>query len=143
MIIPDTNLLVHAHNALAPGHEAARDWWEECLNGRVQVGLPWLVMSGFLRLMTHPKVLADPMPVTDAVERVREWLEQPPVHVLEPGRRFGEVFLGLLEALGTSGNLTTDAQLAALAIEGQAELHSCDTDFARFPGLRWRNPLKG
>lgn len=143
MIIPDTNLLVHAHNALAPGHEAARDWWEECLNGRVQVGLPWLVMSGFLRLMTHPKVLADPMPVTDAVERVREWLEQPPVHVLEPGRRFGEVFLGLLEALGTSGNLTTDAQLAALAIESQAELHSCDTDFARFPGLRWRNPLKG
>ncbi|MBW7896389.1 MAG: type II toxin-antitoxin system VapC family toxin [Opitutaceae bacterium] len=141
MIVPDINLLVYAHNERATDHVKARAWWEGCLNGAVPVGLPWVSIAGFLRLMTHPRVLVQPMEVAVAVARVREWLEQPPVRILSPGLKFPGLFLGQLERLGTAGNLTTDAQLAALAMEYQAELHSNDADFARFPGLRWVNPL--
>jgi toxin-antitoxin system PIN domain toxin len=141
MIIPDINLLVYAHNESAPLHAKARAWWEACLNGSDPVGLPWISMAGFIRLMTHPRVLVHPMPVPTAVGHVREWLLQPPVRILQPEARFADLFLDSLLALGTGGNLTTDAQLAALAVEHQAELHSADADFSRFPGLRWRNPL--
>jgi len=141
MIIPDINLLVYAHNECAPLHLKARAWWETCLNGSTPIGLPWISASGFIRLMTHPRVLAHPMPVTVAVTHVREWLQQPPVRIVQPENRFADLFLDSLLTLGTGGNMTTDAQLAALAIEHQAELHSADTDFSRVPGLRWRNPL--
>lgn len=141
MIIPDINLLVYAHNDQAPQHAKAKAWWEELLNGRTQVGLPWIAVGGFIRLMTNPKVLANPMKVEQAVGHVRAWLERAPVRILHPGERFADVFLDSLLTLGTAGNLTTDAQFAALAVEYQAELHSTDTDFQRFPGLRWRNPL--
>lgn len=142
MIIPDINLLLYAHNRGAPDHEAARDWWEGLMNGDETVGLPWLVAGGFIRLATHPRVLEKPMPVATAVGNVRRWLEQSIVMVPEPGSRFPGLFLGYLEKLGTAGNLTTDAQIAALVVEHQAELHSNDGDFARFDGLRWRNPLR-
>ena len=142
MIIPDVNLLVFAHNDRAREHAKARAWWEECLNGKTPVGLPWVSMGGFLRLTTHPRVLAHPMNITTAVAHVREWLEQPPVRLLQPSAKFVDLFLHYLEELGSAGNLTTDAHLAALAVENQAELHSSDADFARFPGLRWINPLK-
>lgn len=143
MIVPDINLLVYAHNARSPEHREARDWWERSLNGTEPVGLSWIVMSGFIRLMTHPRVLARPMATAAAVDRVREWLEQPVVQVIHPGRKFAPLFFKFLTQLGTAGNLTTDAQLAALALERQAELQSNDTDFDRFPGLRWINPLQG
>jgi toxin-antitoxin system PIN domain toxin len=143
MIIPDVNLLVYAYHADDPRHEAARKWWEDLLNGREPVGLSWVTVGGFVRLMTHPRVLAEPMPVRQATRHVRTWLASSPVVVLSPGRRFSEFFLGYLDALDSGGNLTTDAHLAALAVEYQAELHSCDLDFSRFSGLRWRNPLKG
>jgi toxin-antitoxin system PIN domain toxin len=142
MIVPDVSLLVYAHNEADPDHAAARRWWEDLLSGVTPVGLPWVSAAGFVRLMTHPRVLADPMPVAHATLQVRRWLERPNVIVLQPGARFGELFFGYLERLGAAGNLTTDAQLAALAVEHQAELHSADADFARFPGLRWRNPLR-
>ena len=142
MIIPDINLLLYAYNRAVPDHEAARTWWEGLLNGQETVGLPWLVTGGFVRLVTHPRVLEKPMPVAIAVGHVRRWLEQPVVMIPEPGSRFPELFLGYVEALGTAGNPTTDAQLAALVVEHQAELHSNDVDFARFGGLRWRNPLR-
>jgi uncharacterized protein len=141
MIIPDINLLVYAHNERAPFHAKARVWWEGCLNGSDPVGLTWIAMGGFIRLMTHPRVLANPMTIAAAVGHVREWLLQPPVRVLHPGSRFADLFLDSLVALGSGGNLTTDAQLAAMAMEHQAELQSADADFSRFPGLRWRNPL--
>lgn len=99
-------------------------------------------MMGFLRLTTHPRVLEHPMEVSVAVGHVREWLEQPPVRLLHPADKFAGLFLGYLEQLGTAGNLTTDASLAAIVVEHQAILHSADTDFARFPGLRWHNPLR-
>ena len=142
MIVPDVNLLVYAHNDQAQQHNRARIWWENCLNGNVAVGLSWTVMAGFIRLMTHPRVLEKPMPVQAATGHVRSWLSQPPVRILEPGSKFTALFLDHLVQLGTAGNLTTDALLAALSIEYQAELHSVDGDFSRFSGLRWKNPLK-
>ncbi len=142
MIIPDVNLLIYAHNDQAPQHAKARTWWEGLLNGRTPVGLPWITISGFIRLMTHPRILATPLDVLPTLAHVRAWLAQPPVRVLHPGSRFEQLVLDYLAHLGAAGNLTTDAQLAALAVEHQAELHSSDTDFARFDGLRWHNPLK-
>jgi len=141
VIIPDVNLLVYAYNAADPQHQMAKAWWEDCLNGTRSVGLPWVVSAGFIRLMTHPRVLREPMTVAQAVGHVQSWLEQPCLLVIEPGKQFSDHFLRFLTELGTAGNLTTDAYLAALAMEHQAEVHSCDTDFLRFEGLRWRNPL--
>ncbi len=143
MIIPDINLLIYAYNDQASEHAEAKAWWEALLNEKTPVGLTWLAISGFIRLMTHPRVLANPLPVMQATTIVREWLSQTPVRIIQPGLKYQEIFLRQLEQVGVGGNLTTDAQLAALAIEHQAELHSCDADFGRFAGLRWRNPLRG
>lgn len=141
MIVPDLNLIVYAHNADAPDHAAARAWWEGLLNGDEPVAIPWVIALGFVRLMTHRSVLVMPMQPQVAVAHVRTWFARPNVEHLEPGSQHLDVLDRLLSAVGTAGNLTTDAHLAALAIEHQCELHSNDTDFSRFPGLRWRNPL--
>ena len=141
MILPDINLLLHAYNSESPRHAAARQWWEGLLNGTRPVGLSWVAMLGFIRLATTRQILTTPLPVATACAHVRAWLVQPYVVVLDPGGRHAEILFGLLESLGAAGNLTTDAHLAALAIEHQAELHSTDADFARFQGLRWINPL--
>jgi toxin-antitoxin system PIN domain toxin len=142
VIVPDINLLVYAYNKQALRHEPAKAWWEATLSGSTPVGLPWLTSSGFIRIMTHRRILEKPISSQDAIDLVRSWLNQPTVVILEPGPKFTGLFLGYLEKLGTAGDLTTDAQLATLAVENQAELHSNDTDFSRFDGLRWRNPLK-
>jgi hypothetical protein len=142
VILPDINLLLHAYNADSPRHRGARAWWEGLLNGTEPVGLSWAAILGFIRISTHRQVFANPLPVTTACAHARAWLARPYVSVLDPGGRHAELLCGLLEALGTAGNLTTDAHLAALAIEYQAELHSTDADFARFPGVRWTNPLE-
>jgi hypothetical protein len=141
VIVPDVNLLVHAYNSESPVHDAARAWWEKLLNGSRPVGLAWVVVLGFIRITTHRQVLARPLPVSDACDRARVWLGRPCVTILHPGERHAGVLFGLLERLGSGANLTTDAHLAALAIEYQAELHSTDADFHRFAGLRWTNPL--
>jgi toxin-antitoxin system PIN domain toxin len=141
MILPDVNLLIHAYNRGSRVHAEARAWWEDLLNGARPVGLAWVAMLGFIRISTHRQILANPWPVGAACAAARSWLARPYVSVLHPGERHAEILFGLLEALGSAGNLTTDAHLAALAIEHQAELHSTDSDFARFPGLRWVNPL--
>lgn len=135
------NLVLSAHDADAPHHAAARAWWEGLLNGREPVAIPWAVALGFVRLMTHRAVMVAPLAPVAAVAHMRAWFAQPTVERLDPGPRHLDVLERLLAAVGTAGNLTTDAHLAALAIEHQCELHSNDTDFARFPGLRWRNPL--
>lgn len=142
MILPDINLLIYAYNEAAPRHRAAARWWEACLNGDEPVALPWIVGTGFIRLMTHPKILEYPMGVAEALGHVREWRDRPVVLTIEPGRNFERIFFGYLGDLGTGGNLTTDAYLAALAVEHQAELQSNDSDFHRFKGLRWRDPLE-
>ena len=141
MIVPDVNLLVYAYNADAPLHAEAKAWWERALSEPTPVGLPWVSALGFVRLMTHARVLVSPLEPRTAVDHVREWLDRPNVEPLEPGPRHIRIFGDLLGALGVGGNLTTDAHLAALAIEHECELHSNDADFARFAGLRWRNPL--
>jgi hypothetical protein len=141
MIIPDVNLLVYAHNEASPLHAPARAWWEEILSSERHVGLPWAVAMGFVRLVTHPRILEEPLPAARALDRVETWLACAAVRVLEPGRRHLVILRELFAATGVAASLTTDTHLAALAIEHQAELCSNDADFARFPGLRWRNPL--
>jgi hypothetical protein len=141
MILPDVNLLLHAYNRESPRHEAARAWFEDLMSSAGPVGLPWVAILGFVRITTHRHVLKRPLPVETACAAVRSWLDQPQVSILHPGDRHAEILFGLLASLGTAGNLTTDAHLAALAIEYQAELHTTDADFRRFPGLRWSNPL--
>jgi hypothetical protein len=141
VILPDINLLVHAYNSESRVHAAARRWWEDLLNGTRPVGLAWAVMLGFIRITTHRQILLRPLTVGAACTQVRAWLERPCVAVLHPGDRHADLLCDLLAALGVAANLATDAHLAALAIEHQAELHSTDADFQRFPGLRWSNPL--
>ncbi len=141
MIVPDINLLVYAYNRRAPHHTRAKAWWESLLNGSEPVGVPWATSCGFIRLMTHPAVLDPPLAPPEAIRHVRRWLGRPLVEILEPGPRHLEILERLLRAVGVAGDLTTDAHLAAIAIEHQCELHSNDSDFGRFPGLRWRDPL--
>lgn len=141
MIVPDINLLVYAYNSDAPEHRSAREWWERCLSGNRSVGLPWAAALGFTRIMTSRAVLLRPIAPGIALGHVRDWLDRPNARVLEPGPRHLGLLEDLLDRSGASGRLLTDAHLAALAIENQAELHSNDTDFGRFPGLRWVNPL--
>ncbi len=141
MIVPDLNLLIYAYNEEAPLHAAAKTWWESLLNADELVGLPWLVNVGFIRLMTHRAALKIPMSLKDCCDVVEEWLGLPVVQPLEPGPRYFSIFRKMLENAGCGGNLTTDAHLAALSIEHSCTLHSNDSDFARFKGLRCVNPL--
>jgi uncharacterized protein len=142
MIVPDVNLLVYAYNEGGPNHSAAAHWWTELMNGEQPVGLPWAVVFGFVRLVTHPSVLVEPLRPQAALERVQSWFERDHVRVVDPGPRHLELVSALFAATGVASNLTTDTHLAAIAIEHQAELHSNDSDFTRFPGLRHRNPLR-
>lgn len=143
MIVPDVNVLILAYNRGSVHHEVGRAWWEETLTLPRPVGLAWAVILGFIRISTHRAILENPMRPADAIRRVRGWLAAPRVDILTPGESHADVLFGLIEHLGTGGNLTTDAHLAALAIEYQAELASTDMDFARFRGLRWFNPIAG
>lgn len=142
MIVPDVNLLLYATIGGFSAHRQARRWWEDLLNGETEVGLAAPALFGFVRLATHPRVLDDPLPLADALGRVEEWLDRPVVRFLLPGPLHLETAFRLLRQLGAAADLTTDVQLAALAIEYQGELHSNDADFGRFPGLRWVNPLR-
>lgn len=141
MVVPDINLLVFAHNEAAPGHRGARAWWERLMAGPEPVAVPWAVVLGFIRVVTHPAVFEPPLTPAAALERVRRWFTPDHVLVLDPGPRHLRILEELFAATGVAGSLTTDTHLAALAIEHQCELHSADADFGRFPGLRWRNPL--
>lgn len=140
MIIPDLNLLLYAYTPGATDHAMAKAWWEKLLRSAAPVGLPWAVVLGFVRLTTTRGVLAVPATPADALQRVEAWFQQPNVSILNPGPRHLALLRVTLSATA-GGSMTTDAHLAALALEHQAELHSNDTDFARFPGLRWHNPL--
>jgi toxin-antitoxin system PIN domain toxin len=142
MIIPDINVLVHAYNSDSPRHAQARRWWEEAVSGSRMIGIPWVCILGFIRIVTHRNIMMNPMYPADAIRRVKAWLAVPTVQIITPGDNHADVLFGLLQELGTAGNLTTDAHLAALAIEYRAELASTDSDFSRFAGLRWHDPLK-
>jgi toxin-antitoxin system PIN domain toxin len=142
VIVPDVNLLLYAVISGFPHHARARAWWEHAVNSPARVGLAPPAVFGFLRIATNPRILASPMPVAGAVAHVRDWLAQPDVDLLVPGPQHLDIALALLQDIGTGGNLTTDVQLAAYAIEHDGEMHSNDSDFARFPNLKWVNPLQ-
>ena len=141
MILVDLNLLLYAINSDAPQHRAACSWWEQVLSEDEWVGLAWTVLLGFLRISTHPRIMPAPLSSEVALALVDEWLGRPQVRLLETTERHWPILKALLFPLGAAGNLTADAHLAALAIEHGARLCSTDNDFARFPGLRWINPL--
>lgn len=143
MILPDVNVLVHAHNSDSAVHAAARRWWDSCLAGSEGVGLAWVTILGFVRITTNRKIVTRPLAVGEVMARIQSWLELPHVHVVQPSDSHFPRLRDALEKLGTAGNLTTDAHLAVLAMERGYILHSTDTDFARFVGLRWANPCKG
>jgi uncharacterized protein len=142
MILPDVNVLVHAHNADSALHDRATLWWDACLSGTEGIGLAWATMLGFVRITTNRRVVARPLPVQSVMEQLQAWLALPHVHIAQPSNTHFARLRGEIERLGTAGNLTTDAHLAVLAMERGYILYSTDTDFARFRGLRWVNPCK-
>lgn len=142
MILVDANLLLYAENKTDPNHSRAREWWQEQLSGTETVCLAWTVLTAFVRIGTNHRVFSRPLSVAEATERVQEWLDRPCVRVINPTRDHWQVFKALLREGQAGGNLVTDAHLAALAVEHGCELCSTDADFARFPRLKWRNPLE-
>lgn len=141
MRLPDTNVLLYAINAGAPQHPLAVRWLRDSFSSAEGVAFAWMAVIGFVRLSTRPGIFAKPLPVESALAVVNQWLTHPSAQVVHPSPRHAALLGGLLLGAGTAGNLTNDAHLAALAIEHQAELHTTDADFRRFPGLRWSNPL--
>ncbi len=142
MIVPYINLLLYAEIDAFPQHAKARKWYEDVMNGSRQIGLAPVCIFGFIRLATNRRVLIDPLSVDDAIGRVERWLERPLATLLVPGTRHLETSFRLLRSLGAGGNLATDVQIAAYAIEYGGEVFSNDSDFARFEGVRWVNPLQ-
>lgn len=141
MKLPDVNLLLYAIDTSAPRHGVARRWVEEQLSGTETFAFAWVVLLAFLRLGTNPRVFDEPLEPAEAFDIVEGWLAQPSATVVHPTDRHTAVLRELLEPLGTAANLTTDAHIAALAIEHGADLCSSDSDFSRFRGLRWLDPL--
>ena len=142
MILVDANLLLYAEDQLSPRHAAARSWWDEQLSGAAPVCLCWAVLDAFIRIGTNSRVFTHPLLLEQALARVQSWLDQPCTRLVQPTERHWTVFQKMLTDGQATANLVTDAHLAALAYEHGCELMSTDADFARFPGLRWRNPLK-
>lgn len=141
MIIPDVNLLVYAHNQSSQFHQKARRWWEDSLNGEKSVLIPHICINGFVRLMTHPKILEEPLSVGEVFEMVDVWLGSGCASILAPGERHYSFYTNMLLQVGVGGKLTTDAYIAAMAMENSSIVFSNDNDFDRFDGLRWENPL--
>ncbi len=141
MILVDANLLIYAHVRDMPAHAVAKNWLEEQLNGRQRVGLPWPTLLAFLRLVTNPRVFERAQSVARAWKQVQEWLAHDVVWVPGPGEQHQAILATLLPRTEGTPKLIPDAHLAALAMEHGLELMSADGDFARFPGLRWKNPI--
>ena len=142
MILIDANLLIYAVNLDSHHHRRAREWLEETLSGATSVGLPWICLLAFLRITTRPGILAHPLTSDKATGFVESWLDQPFVDPVVPGNGHWPILRNLLRLTGTSGNLTSDAHVAALAIEHGASVYSADHDFKRFPGVDHVNPLE-
>ncbi len=141
MRIPDLNVLLYAVDSDSAHHAPVHRYWEEIANGEEEIGFSWSVLLGFLRLSTNPAVFPRPLALDAALAKVDSWLSLPAARVVTETEDHWPILRRLLSEAGTAGNLTTDAHLAALAMGRGAVLVSCDTDFARFDGLRWENPL--
>jgi hypothetical protein len=138
----DLNVLLYVVNDDSPRHEAVLDWWNAAVNGDETIGLPWVVLLGFLRISTNPRAFAKPLDADEAIAKIDTWLSLESVRLVREADNHWEVLRSLVSEAGTAGNLTTDAHLAALAMGHAAILVSCDSDFGRFKGLRWENPLQ-
>lgn len=141
MKLLDLNVLLYVVNEDSPRHAAVFNWWNAAVNADERLGLPWVVLLGFLRISTHPRAFPRPLDPHDALATVDAWLSLENVRVVREQESHWQVLRALALETGTAGNLTTDAHLAALAIGHGAVLVSCDSDFGRFKGLRWLNPL--
>jgi uncharacterized protein len=140
MFLADVNVLVYAHREDAPHHAQCRRWLETVINGDEAYGISDLVLSGFLRVVTHPKVFVRPSTTAEALAFTRQFRGQPNGVVVAPGERHWAIFERLCIEAGVRGNRVPDAYLAALAIESACEWVTTDRDFSRFVGLRWRHP---
>lgn len=142
MILVDANLLLYAEDSLSAQHEAARVWWDAQLSGTNPVLLCWPVLTAYIRIGTNPRLHRRPLALKEATERVQSWLDQPCVRLAQPTEQHWTVLQTMLRAGHATGNLVSDAHLAALAVEHNCTLCSTDADFGRFPGLKWQNPLE-
>jgi uncharacterized protein len=141
LYLVDVNLLLYAHLPPSSFHRRAREWLDGVIGGPQRVGLPWLSLLGFLRIATNPRSLIRAESVPLAMQQVREWLDNDTVWIPQPAERHADILGRLFDAAGKGANIVPDAHLAALAIEHGLTLCSNDREFARFPGLRWLNPL--
>jgi len=143
VIVLDANLLLYAYNSSAPNHTRARLCVEAAFSGTEAVGLPWQAVSAFLRIITNRRLPGNRLSMDEAAAIVDEWAALPAVHLLAPEDRHWDFFRRMLIDGKASGPLTSDAELAALTMENGGMLYTTDRDFARFPGLKWTNPLAG
>ena len=143
MILVDANLLIYAIDADSPHHRASRSWFERALSGTTWVGVPYIAALAFLRLTTRPGIMRRPLSSEQALAYVDSWLQQPYVAMVGPGEEHWPILRGLLLSSGMAGNLTSDAHVAALALEQGATVYSADNDFKRFAGIKHVNPLSG
>lgn len=142
MIVPDVNLLLYAYRREMPDHETAWQWWTDLLDGDEQVGIPWSVVIAFLRLMTNRHAMVLAITIDEAIQCVADWFRHSHVEPISPVDDHMSNIAALLRSVQTGGNIVPDAHIAALALEYNAEVHSNDSDFGRFSGVRWHNPLR-
>jgi toxin-antitoxin system PIN domain toxin len=141
MILVDANLLLYVTDNLSEHHTAARAWWEKKLSDIEPVCLCWPAINAFIRVGTNPRLYRRAMTLGEAIERVQSWLDQPCVRMIQPTEHHWTIFQQMLRAGNATANLVSDAHLAALAVEHNCILNSTDSDFARFRGLKWKNPI--
>jgi uncharacterized protein len=141
MIEIDVNILLYAYDSSSPFHQKARAWLEKTLSSDDLVGIPWQNVIAFLRIVTNPRLPGRRFTLAEAIRIVESWLDQPNVRMLAPGEEHWPILSRTLTEGQATGPLISDGSLAALAIEHGAVLYTTDRDFARFPGLRWSNPL--
>lgn len=140
VIVPDVNVLVHAMNTECRHHEKAWAWWSGALEGNEHIGFAWSVVTGYLRVTTHPRIMPKPLPFELAASDVRSWLSLPLTLTLVPGPDHLHAMERLMSGAGSGADLTPDVHLAALVLENGGTVYSQDADFARFDGVRWMNP---
>ena len=141
MFLPDVNVLVYAHRKDSAHHAACRRWLEATLGGEARYAVSELVLSGFIRVVTHRKIFNEPSTLQDALTLAEQIRDQPNASLIEPGERHWTIFRRLCREAKAKGNLVPDAYLAALAIESGCEWITTDRDFSRFPGLKWSSPV--
>jgi len=141
MILVDANILLYAEDSRSEYHESARIWWDGQLSGSEPLALCWPVVTAFLRIGTNSRLHQRPLTLKEAIDRVQSWLDQPCVRLIQSTEQHWQLFQQMLRAGNATANLVSDAHLAALAVEHNCVLYSTDTDFARFRGLKWKNPI--